>query len=405
MNGRVVVLGGGVAGLEALMALHDLAGDRAELTLVAPDPDFVYKPLLVEEPFDLGPAEQHALAPLTEELGARFVQKAAMSVDPTEHTVELDDGSKLEYDFLVVCAGGRFHSALERATTFPSGGEPLRINELLRSGEGGGRIAFVVPSGVTWALPIYEIALMAQRRALELGLENVVLVIVTPEQAPLTVFGPAASAAVAQLLAARGIEVEAGAHAREGESGELILTPGDRRLEVAAVVALPAMHGPAIAGLPADEGGFIPIDQHARVRGAEDVYAAGDGTNFPIKQGGLGTQQADAAAAHIAERLGAAITAEPFHPVLRGKLLTGEESLHLRADVAGGGGVEEASLDCLWWPPHKISGRYLAPFLYHGDVHPEPEPPRRPLEVEVALPREWHEDPMALDPYNSPRID
>ena len=70
-----------------------------------------------------------------------------------------------------------------------------------------------------------------------------------------------------------------------------------------------------------------------------------------------------------------------------------------------GGGEGGAALDCLWWPPHKISGRYLAPFLYHGDVHAEPEPPRRPLEVEVALPREWHEDPMALDPYGSPRID
>ena len=89
------------------------------------------------------------------------------------------------------------------------------------------------------------------------------------------------------------------------------------------MVALPAMDGPAMDGLPKDEGGFIPIDEHARVRGVEDVYAAGDGTNFPIKQGGLGTQQADAAAAHIAHRLGAAIDVEPFHPVLRGKLLTG----------------------------------------------------------------------------------
>jgi sulfide:quinone oxidoreductase len=405
MKRRVVIAGGGVAGLEALMALHDLAGERAELTLVAPDPDFVYKPLLVEEPFDLGPAEQHALAPLAEELGARFVQRGAKGVEPTEHTLELEDDSELEYDFLVVCVGGRFRPALERATTFPSGGDPLRINELLSAGEGARRIAFVVPSGVTWALPIYEIALMTQRRATELRLHHVQLIVVTPEQAPLAVFGPTASAAVAQLLAARGIEVEAGVHVREGEDGELILTPGDRHLEVARVVALPTMDGPAIAGLPKDERGFIPIDQHARVRGVEDVYAAGDGTNFPIKQGGLATQQADAAAAHIAHLLGAAITVEPFRPVLRGKLLTGEESLHLRADVAGGAGGEEASLDYLWWPPHKISGRYLAPFLYHGDMHTEPEPPRHPLEVEVALPKEWHEDPMALDPYSTPDVD
>ncbi len=405
MSRHVVILGGGVAGLEALLALHDLAGDRAELTLVAPNPDFVYKPLLVEEPFDLGPAEQHALAPLAEKLGARFVQGAVQSVQPDDHTLAQDDGSALDYDILIVCAGGRFRPALEQARTFPSGGEPLRINELLQGGEGQRRIAFVVPPGVTWALPIYEIALMTQRRALELRVHDVQLTIVTPEQAPLAIFGPAASGAVGELLAARGIEVETGARAREGDDNELILAPGDRRIEATEVVALPAMDGPALPGLPHDEGGFIPIDEHARVVGVEDVYAAGDGTNFPIKQGGLGTQQADAAAAHIAERLGAAIAAEPFHPVLRGKLITGDESLHLLADVAGGGGVDKASLDCLWWPPHKISGRYLAPFLASSEVHAEPEPPRHSLDVEVALPTEWHSEPMALDPYSSPRVD
>jgi sulfide:quinone oxidoreductase len=405
MTRRVVIVGGGVAGLEALMALHDLAGDRAEITLVAPDPDFVYKPLMVEEPFDLGPAEHHALAPLAEELGARLVLTAARSVQPDEHTVALADGSRLDYDFLVVCAGGRFRPSLEGVRTFPSGGEPLRINEILNGPDGPRQIAFVVPSGVTWALPIYEVALMTQRRALELGRDEVGLVIVTPEEAPLAPFGPTASAAVAELLAGRGIELELGAHVQHWDGSELVVAPGDRRIQADEVIALATMDGPEIEGLPMDSAGFIPIDEHARVAGVEDVYAAGDGTNFPIKQGGLATQQADAAAAHIAGRLGAAITVEPFHPVLRGKLLTGEESLHLRADVGGGGGIEEASLDCLWWPPHKISGRYLAPFLYHGEVHAEPEPPRRSLDVEVALPAEWHSEPMALDPYRAPKID
>ena len=79
---RVVIVGGGVAGLETLLALDDLAGDRVSLTLVAPQPDFIYKPLLVEEPFDLGPAERHELGPLAEEKGARFVQRAVTAVRP-----------------------------------------------------------------------------------------------------------------------------------------------------------------------------------------------------------------------------------------------------------------------------------------------------------------------------------
>lgn len=399
MKRRVVIVGGGVAGLETLLAVRDLAGEAAELTLVSSEPEFLYRPLIVEEPFDLGPAHRHALEPLAAELGARFLQRVATEVRPGDHVVELDDGSELGYDLLVVCLGGRFRPALEGVMTFPSDGEPLRIDELLRAGDGARRIAFVVPSGVTWALPLYEVALMTQRRALDLRLADVELTLVTPEDAPLTIFGPVASAAVARLLAARGIAVETGAHAREVKGGELVLSPGERRIAAEAVIALPAMAGPSINGLPADEDGFIPIDAHARVIGAEDVYAAGDGTNFPIKQGGLGTQQADAAAAHIAQRLGAADGAEPFHPVLRGKLITGDESLYLRADVGGGSGSEEPSLDSLWWPPDKISGRYLAPFLRRGDAHAEPEPPSPSLDVEVALPTEWYLTPTSLDPY------
>jgi sulfide:quinone oxidoreductase len=60
---QVVIAGGGIAGLEALMALRDLAADRVALTLVAPDPEFTYKPFTVEEPFSPEPAVRRALAP------------------------------------------------------------------------------------------------------------------------------------------------------------------------------------------------------------------------------------------------------------------------------------------------------------------------------------------------------
>jgi sulfide:quinone oxidoreductase len=403
---RVVIVGGGVAGLEALLALHDLAGDRAELTLIAPQPDFLYKPLLVEEPFDLAPAERHELAPLAEEKGARFVLTSVSAVDTDAHVVELHDGSKLEYDHLIFCVGGRYKPAFDHATTFPSGGpEPYRADEVLDRATGKDhRMAFVVPHGVTWSLPLYEIALMTQRRAVERDAE-VKIAIVTPESVPLAIFGPAAGAVVGELLEARGIAFFPGSTVRGLDETGMKLTPGDRALGPSEVVALPVMEGPAVEGLPTDDEGFIPIDDHARVKGVKDVYAAGDGTTFPIKQGGIATQQADAAAEDIAHRLGAAVEPEPFRPVLRGKLLTGEESVNLRADVAGGGGESEASPDTLWWPPHKISARYLASLLYHGEAHEEPEPPRHSLDVEVALPKEWHEEPMALDPRGSPDVE
>ena len=385
---RVCIVGGGVAGVESLLALRDLAGDHARLTLVAREPDFVYKPLLVEEPFGLGPPEQYALAPLAEEQGANFMLGSVQSVDPGKHQLALEDGSSIDYVYLVVCVGGRFVPALSSAITFPNPSDPLRIDPILdQATKGAGRIAFVVPPAVTWSLPLYELALMTERRARERG-DDVAIVLVTPETSPLAAFGTAASSAVGELLSGRGIEAITGERAHE-EDGGLVLTPGDRRIEADVVIALPAMEGPAIAGLPADDDGFIPVDQHSRVARVEDVYAAGDGTNFPLKQGGLATQQADAAAEDIAHRLGAGGAPEPFRRVLRGQLLTGDASLHMRTDIAGGGGEGTTSLDRLWWPPHKISGRYLAPMLYHGEVHAAGEPPGTLLDIEEQLPQEW----------------
>lgn len=402
---KVLVVGGGVAGLEGLLALHDLAGDRAQLTLVSADVDFLYRPLLVEEPFGLGPAERHELEPIARERGAAFIRGVLAAVHPDERTVELDGAERLSYDHLLVAVGGRFKPALEGAITFPSPGEPFSADRLLdRAEQKDHRLVFIVPAGVSWPLPIYEIALMSQRRAAERGLDAK-LALITPESAPLAIFGPAPSASVAELLQARGIEVFTDSTVREIGPQGIRLSPGDRVLGPAEAVALPVMEGPGIDGLPSDDAGFIPVDEHSRVKGVEAVYAAGDGTNFPIKQGGLATQQADAAAEHIAHALGATGTPNPFRPVLRGKLLTGGESLNLSANVAGGTGDPEVSMDYLWWPPHKIAARYLSPFLYHGDAHQEPEPPASSLDVEVSFPMEWHEEPMALDIERPPSVD
>ena len=65
------------------------------------------------------------------------------------------------------------------------------------------------------------------------------------------------------------------------------------------VVSLPRLEGLRILGIPQDDDGFIGTDLSGRVRGLEDVYAAGDITDYPVKQGGIATQQADAVAATI----------------------------------------------------------------------------------------------------------
>jgi sulfide:quinone oxidoreductase len=236
------------------------------------------------------------------------------------------------------------------------------------------RIAFVLPSASGWALPVYELAIMAATELRNRGVEPEITV-VTPEPAPLWVFGPEASAAVADLLAERGIALRTRAQA-------LSVGPGELRLEAAPsvaadrVVALPRLLGPAVPGLPHGAYGFIPVDAHGRVPDVPSVYAAGDATTFPLKQGGLATQQADAAAEAIAASLGVAIDPAPFRPVMRGLLLTGGAPLYLRSSLTAAGEPDEhgakriarqpvsaVSRRALWWPPSKIAGRYLAPLL------------------------------------------
>ena len=87
----IVIVGGGVAGLEALIALHTLLGDRVDLTLVSHDEWFVDRPVTVTEPFGLGSAARYSLPEIATEFGAEFVSqpsrpwppKSARSAAPT----------------------------------------------------------------------------------------------------------------------------------------------------------------------------------------------------------------------------------------------------------------------------------------------------------------------------------
>jgi sulfide:quinone oxidoreductase len=362
---RVVIVGGGVAALEALIALHELAGERVRTTLVAPEDDFTYRPLSVAVPFSLGHVERYPLDRVARDFGARLVRDTLESVDPEGRHVRTAGSEELRYDALVVAVGARTAPPFESGITFGEPGSRDALQGLLSDLEGGyaKRVAFVVPGGTSWPLPLYELALMTAAEVWGMGVDDAELTFVTSEQAPLHMFGSAGSDAVAGLLEAARIRFVGSSYpAVDGRT--LTLTPGHRTIEDQRVVTLPLLSGPGLPGLPADPDGFIPVDDHGLVQGLDGVYAAGDATTFPIKQGGIATQQADAAARAIAARAGAPVSPDPMRPVLRGMLLTGGAKQYLQHAVTGGQGEGEAATRALWWPPHKVAGRYLAPYLF-----------------------------------------
>jgi sulfide:quinone oxidoreductase len=358
----VVIAGGGVAALEALIALRDLAGERVALTLVAPTPDFVYRPLSVAEPFCLGHATHHSLRTIARDFGADLVHGTVLEVDANDSRIVLENGGELEYDSLLVAVGARAKPAFEHALTFGADGAPEALSGLLADLEDGyaRRVAFVVPGGAAWSLPLYELALMTARDVWAAGMDDVELTVVSAEERPLDIFGPEASTMVADLLSTEGIRYVGG---RAPHVERAAVLAGDERIEVDRTVTLPALIGPDIRGLPADDDGFVPVDPHGRVKGLIGVYAAGDMTDGAVKQGGLAAQQAVAAAEAIAARHGADLDPEPFRPVLRGMLLTGGRERWMRAPSGETPAATQASLQALWWPPTKIATRYLAPYL------------------------------------------
>jgi sulfide:quinone oxidoreductase len=366
---EVLIAGGGVAALEAALALRDLAADRLTTRLISARPEFAYRPASVQEPFSFGAAERYPLEPIAEDLGIELIEDTLESVDPEHRTARTASGAEHRYDALLLALGAHVRARYEHATTIDDRRIDEQLHGLIQDLEGGyvKRLAFVVPPRMAWPLPIYELALMSAARAYEMNVE-VAITVLTPEGAPLAVFGGGVSEGLSELLAENHIDVVTSAYCEIPRAGQIEVTPGHRRVEADRVVALPELDGPAVPGLPSDEEGFIPVDEHCRVRGLEREYAAGDATAFAIKHGGIAAHQADVAAQAIAATAGAPAELIGFHPSVSGVLLTGGRPRYLRAELTGGQGFSsEMSQDPSLAPSGKISAKYLAPYLEERD--------------------------------------
>ncbi len=361
---HVLIAGGGVAALEAALALRALADELVEVELLAPETLFWYRPLAVAEPFELGEARHFELSELAAAAGATLTYGALAAVDSDRHLAHTFAHADVPYDLLLIACGAVPVVAVTGALTFRGSSDTAEMERLLAELKAGGvtRVAFAVPPGTVWSLPAYELALLTAEWAAAHDIHELELTIVTPEEGPLRIFGPDASAAIADLLETRGIRLRTGASPVDFRDGELHVLGGDS-LAADRVVALPRLRGRRIDGIPQTSDGFTPVDLHGRVFGVPYVYAAGDATSFPLKQGGIAAQQAEAAAESIAAAAGANLRPTPFTPVLRGLLLTGREPLYLRRETTRTPGEAVIGAEPLWWPPAKIVGRHLAPFL------------------------------------------
>jgi sulfide:quinone oxidoreductase len=332
---RVLIAGGGIAGAEAALALPDLAADWVEVALRDPRREFVFRPFAGGEPYGAARIFRCDLGQLAERCDASFHADGIVSVDADRRLAVTRGGERLPYDHFVLASGVRMLWAVPGAATFWGVADEGQVGDVIAELRAGAlrRLVLTMPAGCSWALPLYELALLSKSALDKAGVARTQITVATPEDIPLGLFGRHASEQIGRLLEERGIEVLAGANPVRFQAGRLTIASG-AEIEADAVISLPRLEGRRIAGIPHDAGGFVRVDGQGRVIGLEHVYAAGDITTFPLKQGGIATQQADLVAEAIVAEIGAGPEPRPFDPILSG---------------------------ALW--ERRPAGRYLSPFL------------------------------------------
>jgi sulfide:quinone oxidoreductase len=370
---RVVVCGGGIAAVEGLLRLRRLLGSSVDIDVVAPNDELVIRPLAVRQPFAFGPPTRYQLGRILSDNDANWIKDTLTWVDREAQVAHTGGGESLRYDALLIAVGGRQIEAFEHVRTFRDAEADETYQGVVQDIEEGyaKSIAFLLPDGPVYPLPLYELALMTAERAHSMGFDQLEMSMVTPEVSPMAIFGRAASDAVAHLLERAGITVYSSALAQVPAARHVIVQPQGVELHPGPVIAIPRVAGPGIRGLAGTgENGFIPIDSACRVPGTDArVHAAGDAASYPIKHGGLGAQMADTAAAAIAQLAGAEPDVKPFQPVIRAKLLTGGAPLYISARLIGPRGFESEVYDTPPWPEdEKVVAEELGPYLAGVDA-------------------------------------
>ena len=369
----VVIAGGGITGLEAALALRELV-PGARVRLLAAGDRFVLLPAATALAFRSDLPVSAPLVTLLQGTGVELEQGTLRAVDTAGHRLY---SRGREPGHLRPARRRRRGQARSRtsapgALTFrgTEDAEAVRtlIQQLVEAAAGGVRteIAFAVPPGPGWPLPAYELALLTAARLSAEGVrERVGITLVTAEPSALGVFGPEAAEAVGRDLEKAGID--------------LLQRRGDRPVDRFRARAHTRRAGQRPTGWwrsPAsgDRGWRacrrIPWTSCAPMRtagsrGPGDAWVVGDAGPFPIKQGGLGCDQADRAAALIARDLGAEVEVPVSDPILRAFLLEGLEERYLQSHPTGG---YEDSPGRTWLlrmehMTGKVAGRHLAPFL------------------------------------------
>jgi len=328
-NPRVVIAGGGFAGLETAFLLHHRLHGDVDITIVSDSDHFLFRPNTIYIPFGLDPAElEIPLDQPTRRQQITLVQDRAVGVDHVGHALEMERG-RLHYDKLVIATGAGMRpeevpGLADYGMTIwtPEAMLELRqaVGRIVERGKAGTptTVLFLVPPNNKCSGPLYEIVFMLETHLRRNGARSPIHIVwATSEHNYIQAFGPKIHDVVTKEFAERGIEGHLEHNVTEVTAQQVRFENGTV-IDYDELISFP----PYIAavqyeGLPSDDRGFLTTDPDTRaVEGVADVYAPGDAGDFPVKQAFLAFLQADATAeAIVAEVRGKEHPRVTFDPV------------------------------------------------------------------------------------------
>jgi NADH dehydrogenase FAD-containing subunit len=316
-----------MAGLEASLLARRLAG-RVDLHMVSNADEFQLRPDLVHVPF--GADSRAASLSLDVTLARAGITRErgwVEGIDPEAGHVHLADGRRLPYEHLVIATGATswpraVPGLQEHAVNIQESEGMLLLRERFRQLRGRARegvrqrVVFAVARHNRYALPLYEVALMLDTWLRREGVrEQFELCFATDEASFVESAGPRMHEVIEREFAERGIEARAAQRVVEVRAHEASFAGGSVERFDLLVTAPPHRAALSFDGLPADGHGFVRVQSATRqVLGHPEIYAPGDGGDFPLKDGFLALLQADAAAHHIAAVVRGARFEHPFEP-------------------------------------------------------------------------------------------
>lgn len=312
---RIVVLGGGVAGLTAAYELHRRLGAAVQLTLVSNSEQFSLGPALLWVPFGqrTGMAG-FSLPGRLDRSGIAFVRALVERINPERRVVAATyqgRTTELPYDYLIIATGPRADGTaipgvageFDATTSLWSETSAVDTRHALEGFldlEQPGPVVVGLAPGASYLSAAYEFVLTLDHELRRRGTRaRASLTFVTPEPylGHLDVGGTAARRRLERLFARRHIVALTGAEIARVDRTGVHLRDG-RVLPAAYTLIMPPFTG--VTGIwkspgLTDEHGFVPVDARYRHGRYPEIYAAGVAARL---SGPAGAAPAQASALH-----------------------------------------------------------------------------------------------------------